>query len=118
MTRRQNSSYLCWRLLKPGYQLPHKWRQPLRDWLSEHPELRAINRAKEKLSRFYRIASRQQAFRELTRMTDEWATSELSELQTLREALLKWRNFILNFWGVGSPIHHEVRRAMQRNSGS
>ena len=48
---------------------------------------------------FYRIRSRAQASRALTRLTDALAHSLLPELQTLRTTLVRWRREVLNYWG-------------------
>jgi len=94
----RSTAYLRNLLLKPRRLVAHKWRQPLFEWLSKHPELKAVYEAKEMLHSFYRIRSRKQASRVLTRLTDTLAFSPLPELQTLRSTLVRWRQEVLNYW--------------------
>lgn len=94
----KNTAYLRNLLLKPKRLVPRRWRQPLFEWLCKHRELKAVYEAKEALHSFYRIRSRKQAARLLTKLTDTLAHSQLPELKTLRHTLVRWRSQILNYW--------------------
>jgi transposase len=94
----RNSPYLRQLLLKPRRLVPHRWRQPLFDWLCRHPNLKAVYEAKEALHGFYRTRSRKQAALRLKGLCDALARSPLPELVTLRATLLRWRKEILAYW--------------------
>jgi transposase len=94
----RNSPYLRQLLLKPRRLVPHRWRQPLYDWLCRHPALKAIYEAKEALHGFYRTKSRKQAKLRLTGLCDALAHSQIPELETLRSTLVRWRKEILAYW--------------------
>lgn len=85
-------------LLRNGRDLDASKRWTLRTWLSEHPTLRALYDAKERLVGFYRIRPYAQAARVLTRMTDDWARSPIPEIATLRETLVRWRKEVLAYF--------------------
>lgn len=85
-------------LLRNGRDLDATSRWALRTWLAEHPSLRALYEAKERLSGFYRIRSHTQAARVLTAFTDSLAQSDVPELKTFRGTLMKWRNEVLAYF--------------------
>src|SRR6478736_6353901 len=79
-------------------RVPHRWRQPLYDWLCRHPALKALYEAKEVLHGFYRTKSRKQAKLRLTGLCDALALTQIPELSTLRSTLVRWRKEILAYW--------------------
>lgn len=85
-------------LLRNGRDLDARSRWALRVWLSEHPTLRALYDAKERLVGFYRIRSYAQASRVLTTLTDDLARSTIPELVTFRETLVRWRKEVLAYF--------------------
>jgi transposase len=85
-------------LLRSAYRLDYFERDAISRWLESYPELREIYLAKEWLHRFYRLTSRRQAERILTRITDTLAHSRVPELKTLRRTLMKWRAEILAYF--------------------
>jgi transposase len=85
-------------LLRNGRDLDARSRWALRTWLAEHPTLRALYEAKERLAGFYRIRSFVQASRVLTAITDDLARSSIPELATFRETLVRWRKEVLAFF--------------------
>jgi transposase len=86
------------RLLRNGRDLDATSRWALRSWLAEHPALRALYEAKERLAGFYRIRSHAQASRALTAFTDSLAHAQVPELQTFRGTLMKWRKEVLAYF--------------------
>lgn len=85
-------------LLRNGRDLDATSRWALRTWLAEHPALRQLYEAKESLAGFYRIRSFEQASRVLTAITDRLAASELPELKTFRDTLMRWRREVLAYF--------------------
>lgn len=73
-------------------------RWALRTWLAEHPALRALYEAKERLAGFYRIRSPRQAERALTAFTDSLALADVAELKTFRGTLMKWRKEVMAYF--------------------
>lgn len=96
--RGKNTAYLRNLLLRPGYQVLDYWRPRLKEWLKKYPALEEVYWAKERLSRFYRMRSVEQAAKELTRLTNSLTLSSVPELRRLRATLRKWRIAILNYW--------------------
>jgi transposase len=85
-------------LLRNGRDLDATSRWALRTWLADHPALRALYEAKERLAGFYRIRSHTQAARVLTAFTDSLAHSDVAELKTFRGTLMKWRKEVLAYF--------------------
>ncbi len=85
-------------LLRNGRDLDPMLRRLLWTWLADYPALRALYAAKESLVGFYRVRSFTQAARILTLITDDFARSELPEIQTLRATLLRWRREVLAYF--------------------
>ena len=85
-------------LLRNGKDLTSTQRAALHRWLSEHSTLRELYNAKESLAGFYRVRSERQAARIFTAMTDEFAKSSVTELQTFRKTLMRWRHEVLAYW--------------------
>lgn len=98
ITGDQRTSLLRRLLLRNGPDLDPRTRWALRLWLAEHPTLRALYEAKERLAGFYRIRSFTQASRVLTLITDDLARSDIPELVTFRQTLMRWRNEILAYF--------------------
>lgn len=85
-------------LLANGRKLQPSHRWGLRTWLAQYPELREIYEAKERLYAFYRIRNHRQAVLAFTAFTDALAKSQLTELQTFRTTLMKWRKEVLAYF--------------------
>ena len=88
-------------LLRSRFRLEHAERYALDQWLTGHPELRALYDAKEAMHSLYRIRGRDRASQALTVLTDRLASSPLPELQTFRRTLMRWRREILAYFGTG-----------------
>ena len=82
-------------------KLSHWDRQALWNYLGNYPALQELYRYKELLHRFYRTKGVDRAATALTWLTDEMATSQLSEIKTLRRTLMKWREEILAYFETG-----------------
>lgn len=89
-------------LLRNGRDLDAMSRWALRTWLADHPALRALYEAKERLAGFYRIRSHRQAERAFTAFTDNLARSDVPELTTFRGTLMKWRKEVLAYFQTGA----------------
>lgn len=85
-------------LLRNGRDLDPTSRWALRTWLALHPALRELYETKEALSGFYRVRSFTQAARIFTAITDRLALSRVTELQTFRATLLRWRHEVLAYF--------------------
>ena len=85
-------------LLKNNRHLDPFTRRALFRWLERHPALHALYTVQQALHRFYRIRGHQRAYRALIKLTDQMAHHRISELQTLRKTLLKWRHEICNYF--------------------
>jgi transposase len=88
-------------LIRSRFALDHASRFAVDTWLEQHPDLRALYEAKETLHRLYRIRGADRAAQLLTVFTDQLASSQLPELQTLRRTLVRWRREILAYFGTG-----------------
>lgn len=97
----RDDAYLRRLLLRNRRSLKPWWRTDLMSWLAKHPVLRELYEAKEALHRFYRIRGHARAKRALTKLVETLRQSEVSELQTLRRTLTKWRKEILAYFYSG-----------------
>ena len=88
-------------LLRSRYRLEFAERLALDQWLRNHPELRALYEAKEAMHSLYRTRGRERAKVALAALTDRLAASQLSELQTFRRTLIRWRHEILEHFATG-----------------
>ena len=88
-------------LLCSRYRLEYADRLALDQWLVNHPDLRALDVAKEALHSLYRTRGYDRAKMALTRLTDQLAASPIPELQTLRRTLMRWRREILAYFVTG-----------------
>ena len=59
--------------------------------IADKPELRELWAIKETINRIYRIHGHGRAKLALTRLTDAMAHSQLPEVRTLRNTLVRWR---------------------------
>lgn len=108
-------------LTMSSYKLDHWERKALWEYLEKYPELQELYRYKEILHRFYRTKGFNRASVALTMMTDRMATSELSEIKTLRKTLLKWRNEILAYFETGltngrTEAYNNIAKLVQRRA--
>jgi transposase len=94
----RRTARIGWLLLKNGYRLDYFARHAVNEWLTPHPELKALYEWKERMHGFYRTKGYDRAAAALTQMTDELARSDLKELKTLRRTLMKWRSEILAYF--------------------
>jgi transposase len=85
-------------LLMNGRRLEYFERKALHQWLALHPKLKELYDYKEALHSLYRCRGYERARRALIRLLDHMATSKLTEIQTLRKTLMKWKNEILNYF--------------------
>lgn len=88
-------------LLMSSHKLTYSSRFVIQSFLEKFPELAEIYRWKERMHGFYRIRGFERAQKALTQMTDEMASSQIKEIQTLRRTLKKWRAEILNYFATG-----------------
>lgn len=93
----RKKNYVASLLLKSGKDLDVQVRWDLERLLKQHPRLRAIYRAKERLHRLYRCHGRKWATKSLDRLLrDLDAQSNIEPLKTLAKTLRRWRVEILN----------------------
>jgi transposase len=85
-------------LLRNRPSLDHTARWGVQTWLEQHPQLRELYEYKEALHSLYRIRGFDRADHALTALTDRMANSSLSEIQTLRTTLLRWRREVLAYF--------------------
>jgi transposase len=85
-------------LLKKSKDLEPWVKRMIREWLKDKPQLKQIYEIKERLHGFYNIKGMSKASRILTKITDDMADMKIPELQTLRRTLMRWREYILNFF--------------------
>ena len=85
-------------LLRNGRDLSPKTRWVLKDFLRGYPALLELWEAKEAIHRLYRCRGYKLAKKSFTRLLGRLAKSELPELQTLRNTLVKWRVEVLNYF--------------------
>jgi len=88
-------------LLRSRFRVEYADRLALDQWLVNHPELRALYEAKEKLHSLYRTRGYDRAKQAFTAFTDGLAASPLPELQTLRRTLIRWRREISAYFATG-----------------
>lgn len=88
-------------LLRNAHTLKYFERNALHAWLDEHAVIREVYFYKEALHRFYRTRGYNKASRALIKLTDQMALSELREIKTLRQTLMKWRKEILAYFKTG-----------------
>ena len=70
----------------------------MRCWLADKPTLRELWAIKEAINRIYRIHSHDRAKHAFTRLTDAMAHSQLPEVLTLRNTLVRWRRDVLAYF--------------------
>lgn len=88
-------------LQRNRHRLSYFERQDVDRWLSDHPALNEVYRAKEKLHEFYRTKGYGRACRSFERMVGQLAASQLPEIQTFVRTLKNWRDEILNYFRTG-----------------
>lgn len=108
-------------LTMSSYKLDHWERKALWQYLEKYPELHELYQTKELLHRFYRTKGLNRATVALNAMTDQMATSEISEIKTLRKTLLKWRNEILAYFETGltngrTEAYNNIAKLVQRRA--
>jgi Transposase len=79
-------------LLRSRYRIEFAERLALDQWLWKHRALRALYEGKEAMHSLYRTHGRERAKVALAALTDRLIASNLSELQTLRRTLIRWRH--------------------------
>lgn len=85
-------------LLKAGHRLDWYQKSDLWNFLHEHPQIKELWIAKEKLHAFYRIKGLNRARWALHKMIQDFLNSKIKELNTLARTLHKWAEFILNYF--------------------
>lgn len=76
-------------------------RSDLDRYLSQHPKLNALYRAKERLFEIYRVKGSRRAGEALSKFTDQLKTSGYEELKRLGRTLEKWRSEVLLYFETG-----------------
>ena len=108
-------------LLKKGKDLKPTELNVLRSILHFYPNLKDVYTAKEALFSLYEIKGYKRASKALTRFTNWLAYSEIAELQTLRNTLMKWREEILNYFKTNltnamTEGYNRKAKLIQRNA--
>lgn len=85
-------------LLKDSKKLDFFMQSAINRWLTEHPALAEIYRAKEALHRLYRIKGYHRAKQALLNLLDMLGRSKVPEILTFRRTLLSWRKEILEYF--------------------
>jgi transposase len=88
-------------LLKNRDKLKPEEKKAIARFCRENPHIQEVYYFKQRINGFYRIKGFKQASRILTKITDDMATSEIKEIQTLRNTLIKWRKEILLYFKTG-----------------
>ncbi len=85
-------------LLKASHRLDWFDKSDLWNFLHEHPPIKELWIAKEKMHAFYRIKGLNRARWALHKMIQDFLNCELKELNTLAKTLHKWAEMILNYF--------------------
>lgn len=88
-------------LLTSAHRLDYFAKADLMNFLNNHPQLKELWIAKEKIHTFYRTKGINRARWVLHRLVNDLMKSELKELNTLAKTLWKWSTEILNYFTTG-----------------
>ncbi len=88
-------------LLTSAHRLNYFDKADLQNFLNDHPILKELWIAKEKMHTFYRTKGINRARWVLHRLVQDLIKSEIKELNTLAKTLWKWSTEILNYFKTG-----------------
>ena len=88
-------------LLTSAHRLNYFDKADLQNFLNDHPTLKELWIAKEKMHSLYRTKGINRARWVLHRLVQDFLRSEIKELNTLAKTLWKWSTEILNYFKTG-----------------
>jgi transposase len=110
-------------LLKSRYDLDYSLRSEIDYYLKDHPDLKELYWAKEKLQDLYRTRGQQRARESLERLLATFNESKQEAIQKLKRTLNEWGDEILNYFetrftnGLTEAINATAKLVQRRAYG-